>query len=126
MRIPIVGFANLISGAILYAPLFERMGVSKKFVEDALQKVEPHRETIAKVDLVVGLISLLNRMHIIYIWFLPGGYPQSLVILGVGLTLAPELSKKFPPIHDFIVRKVEPYGKYVGALGLLFGLHAIL
>ena len=124
MRIPLVGFANLLSGAVLVAPLLERMGVSKDKIEMARKKVDPYRNTIGMMDLSLGVISLLNRMHIIHIPFLPGGYPQSLVVIGVGLTLGYQTFRNVPRLYNFM-KKVEPYEDYVGSVSILFGLHAI-
>ena len=124
MRIALVGFANLLSGLLLIAPWLQEKGIGKKFITQARAKLDPYRNTIGMVDLGLGAVSLINRIGIVRISFMPGGYPQSLVVLGVGLTIGYKALKIFPPLFN-LGKKLEPYQPYVGAVGILFGLHAI-
>ena len=124
MRISLVGFANLISGFILIFPWLKRVGISNDTIEDGFKKLEPYRNVLGIIDFCLGGVSLLNRMGTIYVSFLPGGYPQSLVVIGVGLTLGYHALKGIEPVYKF-AKKLEPYQEYIGGVGILFGLHAI-
>ena len=124
MRIPLVGFANLISGLLLLYPWLKRIGVHHASADTAHNKLEPYRNTLGMIDLGLGAMSLLNRMGLVYVPLLPGGYPQSLVVIGVGLTLGYHTLKNFGPVYEW-GKKLEPYQEYIGGVGVLFGLHAI-
>ena len=124
MYIPIIGIFNLLSGLILSAKLFEGI-VSKEFVHKFLSKVGHYRKIIAQIDIVIGIVALINRLNILDVWFIHGGFPQIIVILAVGLTLGSELTRGFPAVHNFVVKNLDPYKEYVGVVGILFGLYSI-
>ncbi len=124
MYIPLLGFANLLSGLMLLAPFLVRIGVSKTFVDDAMHKLNPHRKILALADLGIGAVALLNRLGIAHIYISSGGFPQIIVVFVVGLTLGHQAFKHVAAFANFY-KKVEPYQEYVGGLGVLFGLHAI-
>jgi hypothetical protein len=124
MDTSLVGFANLISGILLLLPWMKKVGVPAGFTGFVHEQIESRRDLLGTVDLGLGLVSLANRMGLIYLSILSSSYPQSLVLLGAGLTVGSHFAKGFKPARD-LTKKLEPYRDYVGAAGVLLGLHAI-
>ncbi len=109
---------------MLLSPWLKRVGAPAGLTDFVKDYIEPNREMLGFIDLGLGAVSLANRMGLFYVSFLPGGYPQSLVLLGVGLTISYHTLKNIPLLYN-LMKKIEPYQEYVGGIGIIFGLHAI-
>jgi hypothetical protein len=122
----IIQLSNVVSGFILAAPKLKTLA-AKEHVEQAESKLNEFRGTIGLIELVIGVVALLQRMGIVYFYFplLGSSYPQALIAIAIGLILSANFFEKWPSVHEQI-DKLENYGEWIGVLGIAVGLLSLI
>lgn len=121
----IIQIANIVSGFLLAAPKLKEWG-AKQQVEKAQSKLVVYSSTIGIIELVIGVIALLDRMGIIfYVPSLGASYPQAIPAILIGLILSARRFEKHPSWKNFIV-KISGYQIWLGLIGILVGLWSLL
>jgi tetrahydromethanopterin S-methyltransferase subunit C len=122
----ILPIANIVSGFVLAAPKLKTLGMAKD-IETAEGKLNRFRGTIGLVILVLGLIALLVRANIFnfYVPYLWSSYPQAIIAILMGLILSMNFFVKYNAIHQRIVI-LERHAEWIGILGILVGLFALI
>ena len=124
----IIQIANIVSGFVLAAPKLGELG-AKERVSEIHARLAGFAGTIGVVELVLGLLALIERMGLVSfpIPMFGASYPQALPAIAVGLILSCHLFESHKEIHDLIVRlKVYEVSlgfcaMVSGAVSLLFG-----
>ena len=122
----ILQLANIISGFILAAPLLATWG-GRAFIDKALHALAPLTSAIGVVELVLGIIGLLERAGLLrfYIPHLGASYPQTIPAILVGLILCAPYFIKTSGINA-IIEKMKPYREWIGVMAIVSGLNSIL
>lgn len=90
-------------------------------------KVQPIKENIGLVVLVLGLIGLIDRLNLIA-FFIPefgSSYPQAFSAIVSGALLALPKLEHFPALATQI-KKLTPYTFGLGLLSMAVGLGSLL
>ena len=122
----IIQVANIVSGFALAAPkLGESIG--REHIEKAHRGLAPYLTTIGRIELVLGLIALIDRMGLVSLPFLNLGssYPQAIPAILMGLVLAGPTWMRIPTLAR-IVTSLEPHRAILGYIGIAVGLGSLL
>jgi hypothetical protein len=122
----IIQIANIVSGFALAAPKLAEFG-GKEAIEKVHGAMMPHMKTIGVIELILGLVALIDRMGIltIPIMNLGSSYPQALPAILIGLVLGGGAFLKNEALSSFVT-KLEPYRMHLGIIGIAVGLGSIL
>ena len=122
----IIQIFNIISGFILAAPKLKEFG-AKEHIETAERKLSPFAGTIGIIELILGLLALIERMGLAYFPIPQFGssYPQALPAIAIGLILAASTFEKYSAVTNFIATLKE-YAVWIGIMGILVGLGSLL
>ncbi len=117
---------NIIAGFLLAAPKLKQWG-GGEHVEGMHEKLLAFSGVIGVIELVLGVLALIERMGLAYfpIPMFGSSYPQALPAIAIGLILSAHLFEKYPTMHDFIT-KLKVYEIALGLLGIAVGLGSIL
>lgn len=115
---------NIIAGFMLASPKLKVFG-GETFVEKMEMFLYPYRVVIGWIALIVGVVTLVDRVGITDL-LIGDSYPQAIPAILIGLiTLSEFFEKNHPAVHD-IIRRIEPYGAWIGIWGIAAGLVSIL
>jgi hypothetical protein len=119
--------ANIISGFILAVPKLKSHEATREHVERVATRLEPFKEKIGLVVLVLGVLGLLTRIGLIYphIPMFGASFPQSLPAIAIGLILSQSFFKKYPALDSFIM-KLRPHQIAIGIVGMASGVGSLL
>ena len=122
----IIQLTNIATGFILAAPKLQEYG-GKKQIETIINKLSPYLNTLGIVELVIGIVALIERMGIVYFHIPDFGssYPQALPAIAIGLIMSANYFKKYPSATNFIT-SLKAYSVWIGLTGILVGLGSIL
>jgi hypothetical protein len=122
----VIQTTNIIAGFLLAAPKLKQFGAGEH-VEAMHGKLLAFSGTIGVIELVLGILALVERMGLAYfpIPMFGSSYPQAFPAIAIGLILSAHLFEKYPAIHDFIA-KLKVYEVSLGILGIAIGLGSIL
>ena len=118
---------NIFAGFILAAPKIKEW-FGAEHVEKAETKIQPYLSFIGWGTLIVGFITLMDRIDIIALFDMFDGdsYPQAIPLILIGLIMTADFFKeKYPKVHEHI-EKLEPYKIWIGLWGIAAGLISIL
>lgn len=118
--------ANIVSGFALAAPKLAEIG-GKEHIERAQSAMKPYLGTIGIVELVLGIVGLIDRMGIVYIPLMNFGssYPQALPAILMGLLLGGSTLMNMDALKRFVAI-LEPHRITLGLIGIAVGLGSIL
>lgn len=115
---------NILSGFLLGAPKIKEWFGAER-VERAEQFFNPYLNYIGWGTLILGVVTLLDRMGAVAS-FNGSSYPQAIPLILIGLIMTSGFfEEKYPKVHEFIVQ-IEPYKMYIGLWGIAAGLVSIL
>lgn len=121
----ILGIGNILGGLVLAEPLLANISGFKPAAERLRALSAPYRSTLGVIELVLGGATFIDRIDLVHIPILDGGFPQIVLSLAMGLLLANEVVKKYPFLKS-LIESIQPYQEYIGLAGLLVGLYALL
>jgi hypothetical protein len=123
----IIQITNITAGFLLSAPKLKELigGKGAEHIVVAETKLNAFRGTIGVIELVLGVVALIDRLGILHIGNLGASFPQALAALACGALLAPHLFEKYPAVQEQ-VKKMEPYTVWIGLVALFIGLGSIL
>jgi hypothetical protein len=118
--------ANIISGFLLAAPTLAGFG-AKEQVEKMHNVLLPFQSTIGIIELVLGILALIERMGIVWLHIPNFGssYPQAIPAILVGLLLSAKFFESVPSVKEQIA-KLAPYGGWIGIAAFASGLNSLL
>jgi hypothetical protein len=122
----VIQITNIIAGFLLAAPKLKQFG-GGEHIETVYGKLAAFSGTIGVIELVLGVLALVERMGLAYfpIPMFGSSYPQALPAIAIGLILSVHLFEKYPAMRDFITKlKVEEVS--LGILGIAVGLGSLL
>lgn len=111
---------SIVAGFILAEPLIGKVEALKSTSEKIHAALVPFQTIIGVVEVVVGIIGLVNWLQIVWVPYFYGGFPMVILAIVMGLLLAEEQFKKF----DWgakVIASIRPYQEYVGLAGLIIG-----
>ncbi len=119
--------ANIVSGFVLSSSKIKEHEKVRTHVERVENLFLPHRETIGIVVLVLGVVGLLARLGLSFLWFsiLGVSYPQAIPAILIGLVLSESRFRKYPAFHKFIVLLTQ-HQVAIGFVGMASGLGSLL
>ncbi len=116
---------NVLSGLVLSGSILKKIGALKEPMQKFQTTMAPHELTLGVVTFVLGVLNLINRTGLGYIWYFHGGYGQSLFAIAMGILLAGEHAKKYS-WGAKVYGALLPYREPIGFVGFLVGLSAII
>jgi hypothetical protein len=122
----VIQTTNIIAGFLLAAPKLKQFG-GGEHVEVIHGKLLAFSGTIGVIELVLGVLALIERMGLAYfpIPMFGSSYPQALPAIAIGLILSAHLFEKYPAMRDFIT-KLKVYEVALGIMGIAVGLGSLL
>ena len=125
----VIQLSNIVAGFILAAPKLKALAGAgaKEHVEAAQAKLSGFQGTIGIIELVVGVIALIERLGITYFHIPSFGssFPQAFTAIAIGLILSANLFEKNPTMHD-VITKLKAHSEWIGVAGIAVGLGSIL
>jgi len=120
---------NIVSGFLVAAPKLKTAVKHEGVIENintAESTLTRWSKSIGIIELVLGVLALLQRMGLVYLYIPRFGasYPQVIIAILIGLILASSLFEK----NIWIKTKIElisPYTAIIGIAGILIGLFSI-
>ncbi len=122
----IIQVANIVSGFALAAPKLAEFG-GKEHIEKAHGGMLPYLKTIGIVELILGILALLDRMGIfnMHVMNFGSSYPQAIPGVLMGLVLASSVFTQYEGVAN-LIKKIEPHKVTLGLVGIAVGLGSIL
>ena len=125
----IIQATNIVAGFILAAPKLKALvgGGAKEQLEAAQTKLSGFQGTIGIVELILGVIALVERLSIAHFYIPSYGssFPQAFAAIAIGLILSANLFEKYPSVHDFI-GKLKVHSEWIGIVGIAVGAGSFL
>lgn len=122
----VIQTTNIIAGFLLAAPKLKQFG-GGEHIEALHGKLLAFSGMIGVIELVLGVLALIERMGLAYfpIPSFGSSYPQALPAIAIGLILSAHLFEKYPIMRDFIM-KLKVYEVSLGIFGIVVGLGSLL
>jgi hypothetical protein len=122
----ILQIINILAGFLLALPGLKERG-AQEWLTTIEAKSAPWKDTLGLLTLVVGIIGLLDRIHLIP-WFIPelgSSFPQAIPAILTGALLALPKLERYPVIAAQI-KRFTPHVFPLGLLGVAVGLGSLL
>lgn len=119
----VLQLANIIGGALL-SSTFIKEKVKSPQLDALFAKAAPYEAGVGVVVFVLGVVGLIQRFGVFYV-FSGASFPQAIPAILVGLLLG----VPFLGHYAFLKKATDaltPYATWIGLLGILCGLGSLL
>ncbi|HEY4498892.1 MAG TPA: hypothetical protein VJH94_02390 [Candidatus Paceibacterota bacterium] len=124
----LIQLGNIVAGFVLASPKIKtwfknpEAGTQMGTVETRLNNF---RGSIGIIELVLGVLVILQSFGGGYNSFLGHGLLQGVAAVLMGLILGANFFQKFPAIRD-IIPKVQAYSEWIGVAGIVVGVLGLI
>lgn len=120
----VIQAGNIVAGFILAAPKIKTWFKSPQAGEQVVKaetKLNNFRGTMGVIEIVLGVIVVLQSFGIGFNYFLGYELLQGIAAIIMGLLLSANFFEKFPAVHGFIA-KIQPFSEWIGVVGIALGI----